>query len=141
MNEKNNSNTYLSPVLPSGSQCHSQGRVLTDELDKVKKQIGFERLLTDQGIAHEICLIIAEMNCLADNAIVQIRQTKMTASTVREIYSMLRLDHVQYVIGKYKHITYTVRFPKSYFRTALYNAVFELNSRIENDANVDTRGF
>lgn len=93
----------------------------------------------DREQVEEIVRIIAEMMILPEEASVAIGGIKMPAGYVREIYGILEHDHVDLVLQQYKKQTHAIRFPKSYFRTALYNAAFELESRVTNDVAQEFR--
>ena len=91
----------------------------------------------DQYQVEEIVRILAEMFVLPADVTVSIGGIKMPVAFVREIYGILEHDHVELVLQQYKKQTHAIRCPKSYLRTALYNAAFELESRVTNDVQQD----
>ena len=91
----------------------------------------------DQSQVEEIVRILAEMFVLPADVTVSIGGIKMPAAFVREIYGILEHDHVELVLRKYRQQAHAIRCPKSYLRTALYNAAFELESRVTNDVAQD----
>ena len=93
----------------------------------------------NQDLMEEIVRIMAEMMILPDDAAVAIGGVKMPAGFVREIYATLEEDHVKMVLTHYCEQKHRIRFPKTYLRTALYNAAFELEGRIENDVRQELK--
>ena len=83
-------------------------------------------------IAEAIALMIAEINSLPETATARIGGGYVPVPVVREIFASLHHDHVLNVIRKYSALRYTVTRPKTYIRTALYNAVFELDAAAAN---------
>ena len=77
-------------------------------------------------------MLIAEMYRLPPDAEVQINGQKLPASMVRDVYSLLTEEHIREVITNYEKAEYTIKFKKTYLRTALYNEVFEHESRFVN---------
>lgn len=107
------------------------------ELDKVKAQVEYQCLeqsdpaFTDP-LYHELCLIIAEVNLLSDSKAITVAGASLPASIVQEVYSALRCEHLQRVAYNFKRVSWEVARKKAYLRTALYNAVFELESGYAN---------
>lgn len=130
MNRKNDSHAQSSHgQVPSGS--------LASELARVKATLEFECFDTEyKSQAAEICLIIAEMAMLPPSTTVQIGGSKITADVVREIYSMLTHEDIISVMDNFEEVAYKIKYKKTYLRTALYNEVFERNSRVINDVRV-----
>ena len=83
----------------------------------------------------ELCLIIAEVLVL-DQDFIKINGTYICAHLVKEEYSQLRNDHLRLVFNNYLNVTKRVFNKRSYLRTALYNAVFEIESHYANDVRV-----
>ena len=90
----------------------------------------------DRAQAEEIALIIAEVMCLSPEAEISIGREKHPASFVCEIYGRIDSDRVRAVIRRYREATYKITHPKSYLRTALYNSVFDLEAKTENEVNI-----
>lgn len=110
--------------------------IFAAELEKAKDQITIDAFQgSERAQAEEIAALIAEMYCLPEEARVQISKIKMLAGTVAEIYSMLQYEHVRNVIDSVSGICYPVKHVKTYLRTALYNAAFESEFKIQNEFN------
>lgn len=117
---------------------HGSGPVgrFAEEFKRAKIQIevaAFSARIRPQ--AEELAAIIAEMRCLPENAPVQINGVKMPAGVVAEIYSGIEHDHVMMVLENLDGISYRIRSLKTYLRTALYNAPFELEFKLQNEYN------
>lgn len=111
----------------------SVGR-LSAETERVMEQVEFAYLPRgDLARAKEICMIIAEVRLLPPSAEVQIAGEKREAWFVSEVYANLTHDHIMMVLTNFKAAKYAIKAKKTYIRTALYNAVFELEHGIEND--------
>lgn len=116
--------------VPSGS--------LTESLRNVKDFLDFESFDTEYiPQAEELSLIIAEIFILPAAALVQIGGNKLTAETVKSVYAMLTHDDIITVMDNFEEAKYKIRFKKTYLRTALYNEVFERNSRVINGIRTD----
>ena len=83
----------------------------------------------------ELCLVIAEVLVLNPASFIKINGSNMSAHLVREIYSQLHNDHLRLVFENFHNVSYHVYNKKAYLRTALYNAVFELESNYLNGTN------
>jgi hypothetical protein len=66
-------------------------------------------------------------------AVIKINGSEMPIRLVQEVYEKLRNDHIQLVFNNFQNVTCKVYNKKAYLRTALYNAVFELESHFVND--------
>ena len=107
---------------------------LMDVLELIKAQIELDTFsLSDKSFAKEIALIIAEVMRLPESAEIRIEGNRFPAKMVQEVYSMLERENVQAVITAYRKAKYVIQHKKTYLRTALYNSVFETESRIENE--------
>lgn len=107
-------------------------------LEEIKEQIEFDCFdRADIGQAEEIALIIAEVLKLPDTVTVRIAGNDLPAGMVAEIYERIEHEHVLHVIENYGKATYEIKHTKTYLRTALYNAVFEMTSRIDNRVYTD----
>jgi hypothetical protein len=83
----------------------------------------------------ELCLVIAEVLVLDPASIVKINGSNMCALLVQEVYLQLHNDHVRLVFDNFHNVSNHVYNKKAYLRTALYNAVFELESNSLNNSN------
>ena len=134
-----------------GTDCQPKGTVpsppvrpsFADMLTLVKEQVELDTFKgRDQTIAKELCAIIAEVYWIAlySEGTVRIEGEPISYRLVRDIYDHLRAEHLEAVIERYRAVTHTVRNAKAYLRTALYNAVFELELRSENEFRSDLSG-
>jgi len=83
----------------------------------------------------ELCLVIAEVLVLDPASTVKINGSNMYTHLVQEVYSGLHNDHVRLVFKNFHNVSNHVYNKKAYLRTALYNAVFELESNYLNGSN------
>ncbi len=138
MKENNNVCSFV------GTQSNSQvsSGTFFDILQGIREQIEIECFnADDRRQAEEIAMIIAEIFKLPSNAEIQISGNKLSVAMVREIYSLLQNEHVAQVIDNYKKLDYIVNYKKTYIRTALYNEVFEHESRFINCFNTNFPNF
>ena len=80
----------------------------------------------------ELCLIIAEVFVSNSEAVVKINGSVTSTKLVQEVYEQIRNNHVKLVFANFKDVSCQVYNKKAYLRTALYNAVFELESHFVN---------
>lgn len=98
-------------------------------LEQVKEQIAIDCVPFEQILqAEEIAAIIAEVLRLRPEDKLRVDGVLHTAADVQAVYAKLENEHVLHVIETYNEIPYPIKSPKMYLRTALYNAVFELNN-------------
>ncbi|MGN0492290.1 MAG: DUF6017 domain-containing protein [Acutalibacteraceae bacterium] len=121
------------------NQSRSHCRVsFSESLRRVRGRIeisSFEP--SDRALANELILIIAEVGALPLGSQVQVNGEKLSAETVSEVYAQLEKEHLELVIEKFRAVKYEIKYRKSYFRTALYNCVFEFESYYENQVRKD----
>ncbi len=124
-------------MINSG-RSQSQVGSLPFVLERVKLQTEFSCVPDDEKQQfEEICLIIAEVFCLPDSFTVSIGKEKIPIILVREIYNRLTKEHIEAVLQNFRKANYEIRHKKTYFRTALYNVVFEIESHYENQVAKD----
>lgn len=100
-----------------------------DVLEKVKEQISIDCVPFEQILqAEELAAIIAEVLRLRPEDKLRVDGVMHPAADVQAVYAKLENEHIMHVIETYNEIPYPIRSPKMYLRTALYNAVFELNN-------------
>ena len=98
-------------------------------LEKVKEQISIDCVpLATLLQAEEIAAIIAEVLRLRPEDKLRVDGVMHPAADVQAVYAKLENEHIMHVIETYNEIPYLIKNPKMYLRTALYNAVFELNN-------------
>ena len=111
--------------------CESQSvsPSFDEVLEKVKEQISIDCIpLATLLQAEEIAAIIAEVLRLRPEDKLRVDGVMHSAADVQAVYAKLENEHVLHVIETYNEIPYPIKSPKMYLRTALYNAVFELNN-------------
>lgn len=98
-------------------------------LEQVKEQIAIDCVPFEQLLqAEELAAIIAEVLRLRPEDKLRVDGVMHPAADVQAVYAKLENEHIMHVIETYNEIPYPIRSPKMYLRTALYNAVFELNN-------------
>jgi len=85
----------------------------------------------------EICLIIAEILVLDKDSVIKINGSFVSIGLVQEVYLKIRNDHVRLVFNNFNNVTQRIFNKKGFLRTALYNAVFEIESHYLNDMICD----
>lgn len=123
------------------SQGRSQSQVgfisLADHMQRIESQIEFESLEEEyKAQAAEICLIIAEVYMLSPSAHIKISGQKLTVALVCGVFDMLELRDIVAVMDNTEKATYEIKHKKTYIRTALYNSVFERETREVNELRV-----
>lgn len=100
-----------------------------DVLEQVKEQIAIDCVPFEQILqAEELAAIIAEVLRLRPEDKLRVDGVMHPAADVQAVYAKLENEHIMHVIETYNEIPYPIKSPKMYLRTALYNAVFELNN-------------
>jgi len=109
-------------------------------LEQVMRQVEY-RCLADlrfnrvDPFYKELCLIIAEVLVLDPVSIIKINGSNIYVHLVQEVFLRLQNDHVRLVFKNFHNVPTHVYNKKAYLRTALYNAVFEIESDSVNDSN------
>ena len=85
----------------------------------------------------ELCLIIAEVLILNPDSTIKINGSIMSARMVQDVYSQICNDHLRLVFCNFNNISHRIINKMGYLRTALYNAVFEIESHYLNDVRCD----
>jgi len=118
----------------------SCGQSIFNMLEQVMRQVEY-RCLADlrfnrvDPFYKELCLIIAEVLVLDPVSIIKINGSNIYAHLVQEVFLRLQNDHVRLVFKNFHNVPTRVYNKKAYLRTALYNAVFEIESDSVNDSN------
>ena len=127
------------PSCPSRpGDYHDRG--LMEHIRQAREQVELESFgYRDRKFARDLCVIIAEVYLLAETAEgnIRIEGAPIPYGLVRDIYRFLRGEHLEHVMARYRTVQYEVRNVKAYLRTALYNAVFELELAGENEFHRD----
>ena len=130
-------NNYSEVCKKNQSQSHCRVS-FSESLRRVRYRIDISSFEpSDRAFANELILIIAEVGALPCDAQIQINGEKLSAETVSEVYAQLEKEHLELVIEKFREAKYEIKYRKSYFRTALYNCVFEFESYYENQVRKD----
>ena len=111
-------------------------RDLSEVIREVRGQVELDSFgYRDKKFARDLCVIVAEVYFLADRSEgnIRIEGTAIPYGLVRDVYRFLRGEHLEHVMARYRTVRYEVRNVKAYLRTALYNAVFELEGEGENE--------
>lgn len=149
--EKNNS-VYDNSSHVTSSQVMSsqkpQRPSLFRTLEDVKRQVEYEHFAETMPngsrrideMYKEICLIIAEVYIKPPESIMRIRGAEIEAGIVQEVYRELGNDHLKLVVDNFKEQTHYIRQKTPYLQTALYNAVFEIESHYTNLVRHDMYG-
>jgi len=110
---------------------------IADTLDRVMRQVeyhcfaDYRTRLTDP-LYKELCLIISEVFVLNPETVIKVNGSDLPVRLVQEVYDHLRNDHIRLVFDNFHDVSCRVYNKKAYLRTALYNAVFELESHFVN---------
>ena len=116
------------------------GQSVFDMLEQVMRQVEYPcfadlRFHRIDPLYKELCLIIAEVLVLDPVSIIKINGSNMYAHLVRDVFLRIQHDHVRLVFKNFHNVPTRVFNKKAYLRTALYNAVFEIESDSVNDSN------
>ena len=111
-------------------------------LEQVMNQVEYYcfadlRLMRIDPFYKELCFVVADVLVQDPDSVISINGTKMSASLIQEVYGQLCHNHLQLVFDNFKSVCHRVYNKKSYLRTALYNAVFEIESHSINDMLCD----
>jgi len=106
-------------------------------LERVMTQVEYPcfmdlRVKSIDPLYKELCLIMAEVLVLGRDDFIKINGSLIPVQLVKEVYLMLRHDHVRLVFDNFHNVSHRVHNKKAYLRTALYNAVFEIESHFVN---------
>lgn len=114
------------------------GMTLYQVFVEVTKQIDFNSFPPhDRTQVKDIAMIIAEVFRLPAHANVRIGGEDLPAEMVAEVFTMLTSDHVEYVLENLRARKYPIKSMKTYLRTMLYNSVFDITARIENELRAE----
>lgn len=107
-------------------------------LEKVMRQVEYQCLIDLQSnridpLYKELCLIISETLLLKSNDFIKVNGSIVRANLIKEVFSKLQNNHLRLVFDNFHSVSGRVYNKKAYLRTALYNAVFELESSCVND--------
>jgi len=111
-------------------------------LDQVMLQVEYHcfadlRFKRIDPLYKELCLIIAEVLVLDQESVIKINGSNINTCLVQEVYSLIRNDHIRLVFSNFRDVSQRVFNKRAYLRTALYNAVFEIESHFLNDMSCD----
>ena len=139
-----NQNTYKSVRLSCPSLLTAWAATKKQiEYDSftVRKKINAGRIISKENPqVGEISLVMAEMWMLPEGQEIKINKETLTVGVVREVYGLIKREHVEFVLENFKNVTEKVFNTKAYLRTALYNSVFEMESSYGNQVKSDLGG-
>jgi hypothetical protein len=120
----------------------TDGQSIFKMLDHVMIQVEYHcfvdlRFNRIDPLYKELCLIIAEVLVLDSDSVIKIGGSFICARLVQEVYSKINNDHVRLVFSNFNNVSQRIFNKKAYLRTALYNAVFEIESHFVNDFRCD----
>lgn len=111
-------------------------------LERVLQQVEYHcfadlRTQRIDPLFRELCLIISEVYIMNPDLFIKVNGSTIPLHLVQEVYSHLRNDHIQLVYSNFQDVSCKVYNKKAYLRTALYNAVFEIESHFINHGFTD----
>ena len=110
-------------------------------ISRAERQVEYDYILHDKTVApelaHEVCMIIAEVYMMAPDKPIRISGEWLDGYIVQEVFGELTRDHVEMVIGEFCRLVIDVRNKKAYLRTALYNSVFSIDAHYTNRVHYD----
>jgi len=129
-------------LLRDAKDGPSPRQTIADTLARVMLQVEYDCLADMQTrrvdpFYQELCLIVAEVFVMDPESVMRINGAATAAGLVQEIYARLCCEHVRLVFDNFQDVSRRVHNKKAYLRTALYNAVFELESYLINDSFCD----
>lgn len=127
--------------ITSRAQSSRPSVGFAETVETVRAQIEIECVGDFRAQAEEMALIVAEVYRLPSETPMRIAGRQIRAEDVAEVYSRLTAEHIRYVIGRFNAIDHEIQNKKSYIRTALYNAVFEMEAALANRATIALRGW
>lgn len=115
-----------------------------EAISRAEKQVEYGIILHDgrlaPALAHEICMIIAEVYMMNPEHPIRISGEWLDGHVVQQVFGELTREHVEMVIEEFCRLTTDIRNKKMYLRTALYNSVFSISAHYTNRVNHDIRG-
>jgi len=123
---------------PDSEWKTNNNKSVLNMLDQVMQQVEYN-CFTDMNLNHtdplykELCLIIAEVLVLDQDSFIKINGSNVCVRMVQEVYSLIHNEHVDLVFYNFHKVSQRIYNKKGYLRTALYNAVFEIESENVND--------
>ncbi len=85
-----------------------------------------------KGMMSELCYIMAEVYMTDTSSKIAVGGEALDAYLVREVFKELRYPHLEMVTDNFERETKSIKNKRAYLRTALYNAVFELEAHYTN---------
>lgn len=120
------------------NQIKYPGMTLLQIYAEVIKQIEYSSFpKPDRKQVQDIAMIIAEIYRLPPYVSVSIGGVDLSALMVAEVYSMITSDHVEYVLENLRTRRYQIKSMKTYLRTMLYNSVFDITARMDNELRAE----
>lgn len=126
------------------SQIVSLRPSFREAISRAERQVEYRIILHDRrvdpALAHEICMIMAEVDMMNPDHPIRISGEWLDGHVVQQVFGELTREHVEMVIEEFCRLTCDVRNKKAYLRTALYNSVFSIEAHYRNRVNHDLKG-
>ena len=132
MNSKRNTlNTHAEKIRPSArlSFCEILEAVIGSTEAECIEHCEHEKI---SPLALSLCKIITEILMLNPDSNITISGEVLPITLIQDIYREIRAEHLQLVIENLRNIKHEIKNKRAYMRTALYNAVFEIEIHDEN---------
>jgi len=105
-------------------------------LQLMEAQLGLDAMIEGEpereGIYREAVRIAADAYCHAAERPVVVDGEEVTFGYVQAIFRHLTSEHVTYVVDRLDRYPRAIRYKKAFLRTALVNAVFEMETEAAN---------
>lgn len=123
---------------PISSIRQERGMSFREWVDVARAQVGMEEWPVwerprERAVAHDMCLIMADVYRAPEGMLVRIDGEEMTAGMVAEVYRELTPDHVRTAAARVVERVGNVRRIKPYLRSVLYNAVLGFETETVRD--------
>ena len=89
------------------------------------------------GSYRELVRIAADVYTHRPEAPIAVGGEMVTYKYLQEIFRSLTGEHIEYVLDKLEEYEQEIRYKKAFLRTALANAVFEMNVGLTNKVRAD----
>lgn len=127
---------------PHSNTCQSVRRSFMEVLTGVKNKLDFESFPQDaaghtQPFYEEICKIVTEVLFLNPANEIKVAGEVLPGLLVQEIFCQLTHEHIEMVADNFAGVTRLINNKKAYLRTALYNAVYEMDAHYTNKVTHD----
>lgn len=119
---------HCDPRQTDGTEpCRSARLSFREALSRAAGQVdlaGFKEPM-ERAAMRELCYVISEVYIMDPAGKVKIAGEMLDAYVVQEVFAELRAEHLAWVWERFLEQEHGVKAKRAWFRTALYNAVFE----------------